>query len=164
MSDYKEISKWLNYDPGSGILTWRKSATNRTKVGGVAGGVDCQGYRNVRVNGTLYRSHRVAWLLYYGEWPSGIIDHRNTTKADNRIDNLRDVTQLENQTNRSGPNKNNTSGFLGVRWYKAGSKWQAYIRTMGKRIHLGYFDDKDDAIAARRDAEIEFGFFAGDMS
>lgn len=48
---------------------------------------------------------------------------------------------------------NNTSGYKGVFWSKYHNKWQAYIHLHGKRKHLGYFDDIEDAIKARIEAE-----------
>lgn len=43
-----------------------------------------------------FYTHRLAWRLYYGEWPKGEINHKNGIKYDNRIDNLEDITHKEN--------------------------------------------------------------------
>ena len=53
---------------------------------------------------------------------------------------------------------NNTSGVTGVSWNRKAGKWDAYIKVNGKRINLGYYVDKQDAIKTRRDAEIKHGF------
>jgi hypothetical protein len=88
----------------------------------------------------------------HGVWPEDQIDHINRDRADNRIENLREVTNKQNQQNRS-TNSDNTSGHTGVSWYKPYSKWRAQIKHNHKVIHLGYFTNIEDAIAARKAAE-----------
>lgn len=101
----------------------------------------------------------MAWLYIYGEFPDGEIDHINGNKADNRICNLRCVDHFTNMKNYPLP-RNNKSGIIGVSWYKALSKWEAKIQHDGKSIHLGYFDDLDDAAKARKAAEEKYSFHA----
>lgn len=86
---------------------------------------------------------------------SDCIDHKNHNGLDNQRDNLRPATRKQNQENRKVTD-HNTSGFIGVTWIKNVSKWQARITQNRTRINLGYFADKEDAIAARRDAEKEY--------
>lgn len=89
-----------------------------------------------------------------------VVDHINHNKLDNRVCNLRVCTQQQNNMNaRKGCN--NTSGVRGVSFHKTNNKWKANIQVNGKRMHLGYFKTKDEAIEARRQAEIEyFGEFS----
>jgi hypothetical protein len=56
-------------------------------------------YISVEVDGVVYRAGRLAWFMYYGKWPEKVIDHINGNPADNRICNLRDVSQQENTLN-----------------------------------------------------------------
>ena len=57
--------------------------------------------------------------------------------------------------------KNNTSGEKGVYWHKKHSKWQASIHIDGVLKHLGLYNDKNDAIKVRKQAEeIYFGEYA----
>lgn len=142
----------LNYDQETGIFTRKVSTSNRVKVGDAAGCPDGQGYLNIMVQSRNYLAHRLAWLHYYGTWPKDQIDHINRIRTDNRISNLRDVTQKQNQQNRSKPS-NNTSGHPGVHWNESISKWVATITHNQKRIHLGYFSILEEAIAARKAAE-----------
>lgn len=96
--------------------------------------------------------------------PDGIIDHINGDKTNNRKINLRTGTQGQNNINK-GIKKNNKSGAVGVCWIKRTNKWQAYIGFNGKRIHLGYFDNFDNAIKARKEAENKyFGEWSYDNS
>lgn len=142
----------LHYSPETGIFTRKVSTSNRVKVGDVAGSQDGHGYLNIRVCSRKYQAHRLAWLYVYGEWPEDQLDHINRNRSDNRIANLREVTNKQNHQNRSKPS-NNTSGHPGVSWYKQNSKWVAHIMHNYKLIHLGYFTDVEEAVAARKAAE-----------
>jgi len=102
-----------------------------------------------------YLYHRVVWLLWYGVWPSKNIDHINRDSTDNRVQNLRDVSQAENIRNASMP-KNNSSGHKGVCWNKKNCKWHASIGVNYAKIDLGYYDDILDAVAARKAAESRY--------
>ena len=89
-----------------------------------------------------------------------VIDHIYHCKTDNRKSQLRICAQADNCKNAS-VYKNNNSGVTGVIWYKQTSKWRANISVDGKRIYLGYFSTKEDAIQARKEAEEKyFGEFA----
>lgn len=82
-------------------------------------------------------------------------DHINRDRADNRRSNLRPATRTENRRN-IGLQCNNTSGVKGVYWDKKSGKWRAHIRVDGKFIHLGFFDDLQDAISTRLSAEVKY--------
>ena len=59
----------------------------------------------------------------------------------------------------------NTSGIVGVCWNKKYNKWMSYICAYGKRKTLGYFEDINEAIKARKEAEDEyFGEYSYDNS
>lgn len=85
--------------------------------------------------------------------PGLVVDHINGNKLDNRRENLRVCTQQKNCLNRSGLNKNNTSGYCGVIWRKDRNKWQARIMEFGKTKYLGCYKEKSLAIEARKEAE-----------
>jgi len=85
-------------------------------------------------------------------------DHINLNKLDNRKENLRVCSRVENSGNIPLL-KNNTSGFKGVG--TRGKKWRAYISNKNKHIHLGYFSSKELAAEAYNSKAIEiFGEFA----
>ena len=87
-------------------------------------------------------------------------DHINRNPLDNRKSNLRPASFKENARNSSVA-KNNTSGITGVTWNKRDSIWQARIGVDCKSKSLGYFNNKEDAIKARLNAENEYyGEFA----
>jgi len=140
------VREVLNYDPETGVFTWRTNRRGTAKAGRVAGTITPKGYRDIWVGGYNYRAHRLAWLCVYGTWPDGHLDHINQDKADNRIANLRIATWSENMQNRQRY-KNNASGFRGV--YKtAPGRWTAKITANGKKLYFGPFHSPEEAYAA----------------
>lgn len=104
-----------------------------------------RGYVEFLIKGTVWKGHRVAWLLYYGTDPGHFqVDHINGLRHDNRISNLRLCTNQENRCNTKRYSSN-TSGVKGCCWDKKKSKWQVQIQSFGKRKHVGYFDNLEDA-------------------
>lgn len=91
------------------------------------------------------------WLLGITD-PSIYVDHQNHDTLDNRRSNLCAVTSAENQQNIT-TQTNSTSGFLGVSWDKERNKWCAHIKVNRRKIYLGRFQDINDAILARQEAE-----------
>ena len=142
----------LHYDQETGIFTWKVRAARNVKAGDAAGCQNGEGYLLISVQSRLYKAHRLAWLYAHGSWPKDQLDHVNRVRTDNRIENLREVTNKQNHQNKSKPSSN-TSGHTGVCWHKRISKWVARIMHNYKHIHLGYFTDIEDAVAARKAAE-----------
>lgn len=168
------LRQLLDYDPETGILRWkergpewfqssdRRSAAERaanfnaSHAGKEAGEKFVVGYRRVRLFGLYRWSHRIVWKIVYGVEPEQI-DHINGQKDDNRLKNLRAVTDAENALNKRFT-KISSSGVLGVTKRSDTGTWQAHIGFRGQKIKLGTFSSLDAAIAARRAAEREYGF------
>lgn len=110
-----------------------------------------------RIFNRMIYAHRAVYALVSGSWPAHTIDHINGKPSDNRPVNLRDVPHIENHKNQA-TRKNNTSGVMGVSMNKRLRKWAAHITVAGQDHHLGFHDDKADAIAARKAAESRFNF------
>lgn len=83
------------------------------------------------------------------------VDHINGNTLDNRKQNLRVVTSRQNGLN-SSIRSDNTSGVTGVCWDKRSKKWLVRVYDNGKEICLGYFDDFDNAVTARKDGEEKY--------
>lgn len=150
----------LDYDPATGVMVWKPRGmpnVDTRLVGTVASSADKDGYRCIRIDKRQYKAHRLAWLYVYGRWPMGQIDHIDHDRANNRISNLREVDYPENGRNQSG-NSRSASGHLGVSLNRRTNRWIARIRYNQKCINLGTFRLKDDAVKARKDAEIRLGF------
>jgi len=158
----QELQEWFDYRDGN--LYYKKTNTNRIKVGSKAGNVHLQTnkqkdkqYVQVGFNYTMYRIHRLIWAWHgYSLEPNQQIDHIDGNSLNNCIENLRVVSTKQNSENRKSANKNSKSGVKGVFWHKGTKKWKAYICHNGKDIHLGYYVNKDDAIAARIEGEKEY--------
>ena len=119
--------------------------------------LDTSGYCQGKLLGKPYLAHRVAFLVMTGDWPSGHVDHINGNRADNRWENLRQVTRFENQKNQK-LYKNNKSGVMGVYFQRASEKWVARISLEGTEKYLGVFSDFEEAVAVRRAAEIKYEY------
>jgi len=114
------------------------------------------GYITMTILGKRYYAHRIAWLYHYGSLPE-CIDHIDGDGLNNKISNLRSVTKLENNKN-SSMRIDNTSGHKGVFYSKQLNKWCAQIRYNNKTMHIGYFAEINDAIKARKEKEIKYGY------
>lgn len=84
-----------------------------------------------------------------------VVDHINGNKLDNRKCNLRICSQQQNTFNTC-INSNNTSGYKGVTWDKKRNKWIAQIMVNYKHIYLGRYENIEDAIKSRKDAELKY--------
>ena len=131
------LKELLHYDSDTGLFTW-KISRGCMHAGQVAGGPNSKGYRQIKIDGVVYKAHRLAHLYVVGAWPDDKIDHANTVRGDNRFSNLREATTLQNNRNTT-KRSDNTSGFKGVSFNKNRCKWEAYIRYDGRRRHLGLF-------------------------
>jgi hypothetical protein len=158
MLTQERLKELLHYDPETGVFTRLVSVGRRVKVGDVtAKTLNSKGYRRIGIEGTLYQAHRLVWLYTHGCFPPEQMDHINHDRADNRLVNLRCVSNAENRRN-AALKRGNTSGFTGVCWQKKRGKWEARVGVMGKTLRLGYFNTKEEAIAARQAANIKYGF------
>jgi len=151
MTNQSELKEFLNYNPESGILTWIKDRGHR-KIGDVCACHDKHGYIVIRFKGKLYKAHRLAWLLHYGNFPVNHLDHINGVRDDNRITNLRDATDQQNQRNRTKCQVNSKTQTLGVR--KHHNKFVAQIGGVeGKTKYLGCFPTIEQAHQAYLEAK-----------
>ena len=164
--DFAELDRLFRYDPETGDIfnrTKRGGSRGRSvKVGSIATYDKGDGYLRIVFtrNGrsVRYCAHRVSWLLHYREDPGKMeVDHINHDRADNRIENLRLTDCRGNRLNHT-KRSDNTSGIVGVCWSKRDCKWQVQISNFGKRMLLGYFKDKFEAICCRKSAENRFGY------
>lgn len=153
----------LRYEPETGKLFWLNCETMPPNWNGRFAGKEAftarrpSGYLHGAINSTLYQAHRIAWAIYYGEWPVSAIDHIDHDKTNNKISNLRLASDSVNNKNKSKQH-NNKSGVTGVSWFKDCSKWRAEIKVDGRKKHLGLFSKFEDAVAVRKAAEEQYGF------
>lgn len=156
----EEARQLLDYNPETGVFTWRVQRRGTARVGSIAGRVDSGGYIQIAIYGRRYQAHRLAWMIVHGAWPEKHIDHINGKRRDNRLCNLRLATQSENLCNTKR-RSDNTSGVKGVSWHNASKKWRARIAIYRQTKILGYFATPEEAHAAYCNAARELhGEFA----
>jgi hypothetical protein len=163
------LKECLDYNPEAGIfirkarpITHFKSrramnAWNARFAGKLSNRLCQWGYLNIKIDKNVYKAHRLAWLYVYGELPVGQIDHINHDKLDNRITNLRQVTQSQNQRNMIR-RKDNKSGLPGIHYSRSINKWIVQVSANQGRECLGAYEDKFEAICVRKTAEIKYNF------
>lgn len=157
----ERLKELLHFEPGTGHFTWLVSRnSNNAIVGSLAGSVNGRGYIQIRIDGVRRYAHRLAFVYMMGELPPKDVDHLNRNRADNRWANLRPASRRENEGNK-GLRGDNTSRHRGVTWDKQAGKWRARGTRDGRRIHLGRFENIEEAAAiARAWREKNFGIFA----
>lgn len=146
----KRLREILDYNPETGVFTWRVRAGSRMP-GTIAGSPDDLGYIKIAIRKKDYRAHRLAWLYVYGEWPADMVDHIDGNPGNNAITNLRDVSTVVNQQNLRKAKSTNKSGLIGVsRKAKCST---ARIKVGGKVLFLGCFKTDEEAHAAYLEAK-----------
>lgn len=168
--DPADLRKLIAYDADTGALVWKQRSEewfsdigscrrwNTRRSGKPAlNGLSKLGYLVGAVDDRKLMAHRVAWAIFYGEWPRREIDHINGVTTDNRISNLRDVSSSINKRNVKKSSRN-SSGVNGVYFNQEKKKWMAYITTGGPKKNLGFFFCRTAAEMARKRAERGLGF------
>lgn len=166
------LKRILDYDPDTGVFTWRERDAslvaphhvdqwNGKHSGKVAGHL-CESrngsyYRRIFVNGKLRHAHRLAWIYVHGEDPKTVIDHINQDSTDNRIANLRSVTRELDAKNRK-QRTDNRSGVTGVHYSESDGYWVAHININKRKKRLYRGKSFTKAVRLRRWAEKKYGY------
>ena len=155
-----QLLESYRYEPHTGHIYWTVPVTGSdrsshpTNMIKPLGYSDSSGYRKARVNKQIYCLHRLIWVMAYGQDPgSASIDHIDGDPSNNKLDNLRLVTQVVNCRNMV-KSPRNTSGIMGVRWNKNSKSWQVSISAKT----IGYHKDFFEACCARKSAEVKLGY------
>lgn len=162
--DAARLRELLRYDQKTGSFC-RLNSVRGHFAGPISVKPTPEGYIVICVDGIRYQAHRLAWVYVHGCWPSTEIDHKNGDKADNRIENLRLATHIQNQANKPGSlsNQAGKKGVFPAPWAK-GRRWCAQIKVNRKTYYLGSYRSVDDASAAyeaaARDLNGEFAWGA----
>jgi hypothetical protein len=147
--NYYEICLYSGRGEQKEVARTKIDKEDLEKVKNYKWGSDCHGYaRNVK--NKLFLHH-----LILGRKKEYDIDHKNHDILDNRKQNLRFTTHSQNIMNQR-LRSNNLSGYPGIIWHKKAKKWMADIMINYKKIYLGLFETKQDAINIRKQAEIKY--------
>jgi len=95
------------------------------------------GYKVINLNKKQFMLHRIIGYLFLGldiNNEKTQIDHINGMRNDNRLENLRIVSNQQNSFNQK------SKGFV-----KYKNKFRARIKINYKHIHLGLFDTEEEA-------------------
>lgn len=142
------VNDLIEYDRDTGFLHWKDrpncSGFKRAglKAGMLVGSMHKSGYLVVEISNVNYLVHRVAWLIHYGKWPNGQIDHINGIRTDNRIKNLRDVSPRDNASNT---HKHRSGKLLGACYDKDTGFYLSSINLKGNSVYLGRFTAPEEA-------------------
>lgn len=146
----KEYLLWLfKYDKSKGILIWKNHWRNCTATnikGKIAGTSFLDNrrknpieYRTIGINGKYYFLHQLVWFIEKNEWAT-LIDHVDGDGLNNRLSNLRVLTNRRNSQNRYY--HRDKTKLVGTWWSKYHGKWRSEIKINGLKKHLGSFDNQ----------------------
>lgn len=142
-SDY--LKHLLHYDPLTGIWTWINPLPHsKMRPGDIAGSIDSNGRRKLRIASGYFYSARLAHFYMTGQWPKDQMDHKNRIRDDDRWENLRQATQSQNSYNRE--------------WAEEGGEWRGIRANCNKFVvsigaqYLGSFDTFEEAKQIRDQA------------
>jgi hypothetical protein len=152
------LKSQLDYFPESGMFVW-KITRHRIKAGQLAGSKHL-GYVRIKLQGSNYAAHRLAWLFIKGVWPEHEIDHINGIRGDNRFSNLREATHSQNLQN-CNTRQLNKCGLRGAYKQTSSNSWMASITANSVKYHLGTYASAEEAHEAYlKAAKIYHGDFA----
>ena len=151
----QELLEFFEYKNGD---LYYKKPRSRIKVGDIAGNLNKDGYRQVKIGNKSYKVHRIIFLMHYGYLPPQV-DHINGNRSDNCIENLRPATNSTNQYNRK-PQKSNTTGYKNIHFCNRSQKYVVSFRIDGKLLNFGSYKELNDAknIAMQKRIELHKEF------
>lgn len=150
----ERLKEVLDYDPITGLFTWKMAISTTIKIGDQAGSLS-GGYIRINVGGISYGGHNLAWLYMYGQLT--MVDHKDSVGWHNWINNLRKTNYQLNAANRRSFLSN--SGIKGV--HERNGRYEVGIKVNQKRIYLGIYDSLEEAADAYMKAALyHFGEFA----
>ena len=156
LNELKKYMK-LSKDKDKLIITKVKKGSYK-KVGDTVGGYHREGYLHFQFNGKMLIVHRIIWLFVYKKLPKQGIDHINGIKDDNKISNLRDVSQGANSRNQA-KRKCYMDTPIGVTYMKRSGKFSARVVSKGVSYYLGEFKTVEEADNACKQKRKQLGTF-----
>lgn len=159
MIDKDKVNYLFDYRDGK--LFWKNKTHPRSQaqIGGEAGTLVHQGYKQVSIENKKYYLHRIIFLYHHGFLPE-TVDHIDNNTGNNSIENLRAATLSENQQNCS-VKKSNRLGVKNVLFDEKANKYRVYVRAKNKPMYIGSYDNLDLAGLVAHEARNKYhGAFA----
>lgn len=159
-----QVLERLRFNKETGEFFWIKPSKHHPDLlGKIAGGARVsrsnKKYWVIKLNGKAYKRGRLVYLVTHGKWPKPCVDHINGNSLDDRPENLRQATIMENCWNHKS-RKRKLSLPMGVRTNTTGN-YSARITVNKKQIHLGCFKTIEEAQSVYQVARKEmYGQFA----
>ena len=146
--DQEYLNTLFKYDPEQGILHWIPQLGKRcNNTRPRAGCYTTKGYRIIRIDGRLYKEHRIIWVMHNGSIPDGLdIDHIDRNTSNNKLENLRLVTRSINHLNKNSK---------GVTYDKTRNKWKAQLTLNGKQVLNKRFDSYEEALSTYQEVKLK---------
>ena len=145
MLTYEQAITLFTYENGK--LLWRIPGPKRN-IGKPAGHTDSTGYTRIMIAGKMYLAHRIIWLMHKGEWPKQTLDHIDGNQANNKIENLRDISHSGNMRTAI-TKKDNKTCSRGISFNPRQTNRPYSLRLQGN--YLGSFSTIEEAQKAKEE-------------
>jgi len=159
------LKEYFRYCHETGDLIRIKTASTKRGLIGKPAGQKWDGYIFIKINKKRYSAHRLIWLYVYGKWPDGVIDHKNGVGTDNRLENLRDCSVMENALNTVRARNKHGHPNIVLETGKRRKMWSAVVKYNGvtKRVRFATKQEAIDAVVAMsKEIHGDFSVYARD--
>lgn len=111
-----QFNEWFEYDETvPSCLKWKKNTIGKKRAGCSAGSKNKLGYFELKFRGISYYVHRVIYAIKHGGLDTNkVIDHIDGNSSNNKISNLRQISQRQNTQNRKLNKRESSTGYIGV--------------------------------------------------
>jgi hypothetical protein len=162
MITLERLKSLLDYCEETGFFKWKEHRRPQNPIGSKAGWwcKSTNSYR-IEIDDKIYLAHRLVWFYVYGIWPTKQIDHKNRNNKDNRISNLREADNSENQANMPAKS-NNSTGFRGIGF--DGKKYIVQLYKIRNNENLKVYGTFKTLEEAKSFAEVNSRLLHGEFS
>lgn len=160
MKRYENID--FVYDPSTGKLWHARNKGLATKAGDVVTTRPAKnGHLYTSASGKKLLQHTIVYMLMTGKMPTGVIHHKNGDKTNLKWSNLEHITRSKLARKYTRRSYLSSTDHRGVYYKKDRKKYIARISIGGFNRSLGSFENLDDAIKARKEAELKYDYTKG---